>query len=269
MVKDNFETETAAFWYNAPEVKSGEVRPEDIQTEVFFFPSAQVAEIEGTLHQHPAPAPVPLQGGRPAGRLPLRHLVHLPARQAAEEALRRQHRCRATRASRTWSGTTSPTRTSAERADHGRARRAARSCSEINGYYTGDPRGTSRASASSRTTARPPARPGSTAACYPGAGPATSPAQRAARSAGQRRARSSSWGFAWPANRRILYNRASADRTAQPWSERKKWVWWDGAQQLDRLRRARLRARPRRPTRRPKPDAHRAGRAARAPTRSS
>ena len=37
------------------------------------------------------------------------------------------------------------------------------------------------------------------------------------------------WGFAWPANRRLLYNRASADPQGKPWSERKKWVWWDGA----------------------------------------
>jgi formate dehydrogenase major subunit len=36
----------------------------------------------------------------------------------------------------------------------------------------------------------------------------------------------SGWGFAWPANRRILYNRASADPDGQPWSERKKLVWW-------------------------------------------
>jgi formate dehydrogenase major subunit len=36
------------------------------------------------------------------------------------------------------------------------------------------------------------------------------------------------WGFAWPANRRLLYNRASADPQGNPWSERKRWVWWDG-----------------------------------------
>ncbi len=35
------------------------------------------------------------------------------------------------------------------------------------------------------------------------------------------------WGFAWPANRRILYNRASADPDGKPWSERKKYIWWD------------------------------------------
>jgi formate dehydrogenase major subunit len=31
----------------------------------------------------------------------------------------------------------------------------------------------------------------------------------------------------WPADRRVLYNRASADRDGNPWSERKKYVWWD------------------------------------------
>jgi formate dehydrogenase major subunit len=35
------------------------------------------------------------------------------------------------------------------------------------------------------------------------------------------------WGFAWPANRRILYNRASADLAGKPWSEKKKLIWWD------------------------------------------
>ena len=37
------------------------------------------------------------------------------------------------------------------------------------------------------------------------------------------------WGFAWPADRRILYNRASARPDGPPWSERKKLVWWDAA----------------------------------------
>ncbi len=35
------------------------------------------------------------------------------------------------------------------------------------------------------------------------------------------------WGWAWPANRRILYNRASADPDGKPWSTRKALVWWD------------------------------------------
>ncbi len=48
------------------------------------------------------------------------------------------------------------------------------------------------------------------------------------------------WGFAWPANRRMLYNRASADPDGKPWSERKRWIWWDESKGLDRLRNARL-----------------------------
>ena len=38
------------------------------------------------------------------------------------------------------------------------------------------------------------------------------------------------WGFAWPQNRRVLYNRASADPDGKPWSERKKLIWWDEQQ---------------------------------------
>jgi formate dehydrogenase major subunit len=38
------------------------------------------------------------------------------------------------------------------------------------------------------------------------------------------------WGFVWPADRRIIYNRASAKPTGEPWSERKKLVWWDKGQ---------------------------------------
>jgi formate dehydrogenase major subunit len=38
------------------------------------------------------------------------------------------------------------------------------------------------------------------------------------------------WGWAWPDDRRILYNRASADPDGNPWSERKRYVWWDAEQ---------------------------------------
>src|SRR5262249_47427726 len=47
-VKDNWIHETANFWKSAPEVTKGEVKPQDIKTEVFFFPASQVAEDEGT-----------------------------------------------------------------------------------------------------------------------------------------------------------------------------------------------------------------------------
>jgi formate dehydrogenase major subunit len=37
------------------------------------------------------------------------------------------------------------------------------------------------------------------------------------------------WAFAWPANRRILYNRASADAEGKPWNPKKPVIWWNGA----------------------------------------
>ncbi len=37
------------------------------------------------------------------------------------------------------------------------------------------------------------------------------------------------WAWAWPMNRRILYNRASADVAGKPWDdEKKRLVWWNG-----------------------------------------
>jgi formate dehydrogenase major subunit len=38
------------------------------------------------------------------------------------------------------------------------------------------------------------------------------------------------WGFAWPGDRRIIYNRASASPTGEPWSDGKKLIWWDQVQ---------------------------------------
>ena len=37
------------------------------------------------------------------------------------------------------------------------------------------------------------------------------------------------WTFAWPANRRILYNRASADANGKPWDENRTLIKWNGA----------------------------------------
>ena len=49
VVRDFYETETAAFWRNSPEIKSGELKTADIKTEVFFLPSAMVPEMEGSF----------------------------------------------------------------------------------------------------------------------------------------------------------------------------------------------------------------------------
>jgi formate dehydrogenase major subunit len=49
VVRDLYETETASFWKDSPEVKSGTLKPADIKTEVFFLPAAAVAEMEGSF----------------------------------------------------------------------------------------------------------------------------------------------------------------------------------------------------------------------------
>jgi len=39
------------------------------------------------------------------------------------------------------------------------------------------------------------------------------------------------WGWSWPANRRVLYNRASCDVDGKPWDPTRKQVWWNEGQQ--------------------------------------
>jgi formate dehydrogenase major subunit len=39
------------------------------------------------------------------------------------------------------------------------------------------------------------------------------------------------WGWSWPANRRVMYNRASCDPSGRPWDQERRQVWWDEAKQ--------------------------------------
>ena len=39
------------------------------------------------------------------------------------------------------------------------------------------------------------------------------------------------WGYSWPANRRVMYNRASCDPSGKPWDMERRQVWWNEAQQ--------------------------------------
>jgi len=38
------------------------------------------------------------------------------------------------------------------------------------------------------------------------------------------------WAWSWPANRRVMYNRASCDPSGQPWDAERRQVWWSEAQ---------------------------------------
>jgi len=37
------------------------------------------------------------------------------------------------------------------------------------------------------------------------------------------------WGWSWPMNRRVMYNRASCDVSGKPWDASRKQVWWNEA----------------------------------------
>ena len=39
------------------------------------------------------------------------------------------------------------------------------------------------------------------------------------------------WAWSWPANRRVLYNRASCDPSGKPWDQERKQVWWNETSQ--------------------------------------
>ena len=39
------------------------------------------------------------------------------------------------------------------------------------------------------------------------------------------------WAWSWPANRRVMYNRASCDASGKPWDMERRQVWWNEAQQ--------------------------------------
>jgi formate dehydrogenase major subunit len=40
------------------------------------------------------------------------------------------------------------------------------------------------------------------------------------------------WAWSWPANRRVLYNRASCDADGKPWDAERKQIWWNEGAQL-------------------------------------
>jgi formate dehydrogenase major subunit len=39
------------------------------------------------------------------------------------------------------------------------------------------------------------------------------------------------WAWSWPANRRVLYNRASCDLEGKPWDASRRQIWWNESQQ--------------------------------------
>jgi formate dehydrogenase major subunit len=208
VVRDFAPTETAEFWRESPE---------DIATEVFFFPAAAHTEKDGSFTNTQRLLQWHAKAVEPSGdaRSELWFAYHLGRRLKKHYEVSAEWRDRGIRAL-TWDYPTHGA------IDEPSAEAVLR---EINGYVvaTGKP-------VSGFTELEDD---GSTACgCWIYAGCYANGENQAAR----RKPRSEQsyvapeWGWAWPANRRLMYNRASADPDGRPWSERKRYVWWDEAE---------------------------------------
>ncbi len=212
VVRDLVEIETAAFWYDSPEIESGDVRTADIGTEVFFLPAAAHTEKDGSftntqrlLQWHHAAV-------EPPGdcRSDLWFYFHLGRLIKDKLAGSTEGRDRPV-LDLTWDY---PTHGPVAEPD------AEAILREISGWGPGGAvDGYTDLKADGTTSC----------GCWIYSGSYAGEINQAAR----RRPGSEQswvapeWGWAWPANRRILYNRASADPDGRPWSERKRYVWWD------------------------------------------
>lgn len=212
VVRDLVEVETATFWKDSPEVERGELNPEDIETEVFLMPAAGQAEKSGSFTNTQRLLQWHNKAVDPAGDARsetwfIYHLGRLLKEKAAKDPVEKNAAINAL----TWQ---LPTEGKTGEPDPEAV------LAEINGYAWGDK---SLLKSFDELNAD-----GSTACgcwIYTGVMP-----ERDKNVANLREAKDAlghGWGFAWPKDIRILYNRASAKPDGTPWSERKKLVWWD------------------------------------------
>ena len=216
VVRDIAFTETADFWQKGRLVQKGELTPGQIGTEVFYFPSALSAEKDGTVTNTSRLVQWHDKVLEPPGdcRSDLWFIFHLGRRLKELYAGSTAPEDRAIQAL-TWDY---PVRGAVEDPDAEAVLR------EINGYTVADRKQVA--------TFRDLKDDGSTACggwCYTGVYPADGHNAARARTPDGPDGPGShlNWAFAWPSNRRTMYNRASADPEGRPWSERKRMIWWD------------------------------------------
>jgi formate dehydrogenase major subunit len=212
VVRDLFEIESATFWKNSPEIETGEIVPEECRTEVFLMPAASHVEKDGTFTQTSRILQWRDKAVDPPGdcRSELWFFYHLGRMVRERLADSTDPRDRAL-LDLAW-----------DYPLHGDEPDPEAVLKEINGYEvaTGRP-------LSSFTEMRDD---GSTlGGCWIYTGVyADGVNQARRRKPGKEQSWvAPEWGWAWPLNRRILYNRASADPAGKPWSEQKAYVWWD------------------------------------------
>jgi formate dehydrogenase major subunit len=217
VVRDLNMIESATFWKNAPELESGELRTEDIGTEVFFLPAAAHVEKDGSFTNTQRMLQWHHKAVEPTGdqRSELWFYYHLGRIIREKLAGSTDERDRPV-LDLTWDYPTEGplAEPSAEAV-----------LAEINGW---DADGNAL-SGYTQLEADGSTRCGCWIYCGSYKDGTNQPARRTP--GGEQSWVAPEWGWAWPMNRRILYNRASADPDGKPWSERKAYVWWDAEQE--------------------------------------
>jgi formate dehydrogenase major subunit len=213
VVRDFSLIESATWWKNGPEIETGELRTPDLKTEVFFLPAAAHTEKDGSFTNTQRMLQWHHTAVEPAGdaRSDLWFIYHLGRRIREKLASSADENDRPV-LDLTWDY---PVCGALAEPD------AEAVLAEINGWDGGGK------PLSSYTQLK---ADGSTACgCWIYCGVRAKGVNQAARRKPGREQNwiAAEWGWAWPANRRVLYNRASADPEGKPWSERKALVWWD------------------------------------------
>ena len=216
VVKDFSLIESATWWKDGPEIATGELATKDIRTEVFFLPAAAHTEKAGTFTNTNRLVQWRHQAVEPAGdaRSDLWFIYHLGKRIRARLAGSADP-ADAPVLDLTWDY---PTEGSLDEPSPEAV------LAEINGF------GPDGRPLSSYTQLKDD---GSTACgCWIYCGVFADGVNQAARRTPwhQQNWLGPEWGWAWPLNRRILYNRASADPDGRPWSDSKALTWWDADQ---------------------------------------
>jgi formate dehydrogenase major subunit len=217
VVRDLNMIESATWWKDGPEIETGELRTEKIGTEIFVLPAAAHTEKSGSFTQTQRMLQWHHQAIEPPGdcrsELQFFHVLGQKVRELlAGSTLDRDWPVQ----NLTWDYPVS---------DIGEPDAEA-VLAEINGRHVAGEKAGQPLSAYTEMKAD-----GSTAGgCWIYTGVYADGVNQAARRKPEWEQSwvAPEWGWAWPANRRQLYNRASADPDGKPWSDRKAYVSWDG-----------------------------------------
>jgi formate dehydrogenase major subunit len=214
VVRDLALIESAGFWQDSPEIATGELSTDQIGTEVFFLPAATHVEKAGSFTNTQRMLQWHHKAIDPPGdaRSDLWFVYHLGKRIRARLASSRADQDRLLQCV-TWDY---PELGEDDEPDAEAVLR------EINGF------GPDGSPLSGFAQLRPDGS--TTCGCWIYSGCYADGVNQTARRKPQSEQSwvAPAWGWAWPANRRMLYNRASADPDGRPWSDAKSYVWWDG-----------------------------------------